>query len=104
MGASRSLQTRTGSWTISLQSMVAKNKELRHSQWLAAANWARRNTPEDAVFALKDAGLFSYFSDRTVMNLDGKASGHNYIQALQAGKVIERFTALGHQKERNPLR
>jgi len=58
-----------------------------HAGWLAAAEWARTATPPDAVFALKDAGLFGYFSQRRVVNLDGKANGRSYRDHLRQGLV-----------------
>jgi hypothetical protein len=35
------------------------------------AAWIRENTPEDARFATWSSGLIGYYSDRTVINLDG---------------------------------
>lgn len=59
----------------------------RHRQWLAAAEWARHHTPSDAVFAIKDAGLFGYFADRHVVNLDGKANSYEYKKCLEEAHV-----------------
>ncbi len=57
-------------------------KGAKHRAWLDGAEWARASTPSDAVFAIKDAGLFGYFSDRRTVNLDGKANGYAYRDAL----------------------
>ena len=35
------------------------------------------------MFAIVDAGLFGYFSDRRVINLDGKANGYGYREELE---------------------
>lgn len=62
-------------------------KAAQHRAWLDGANWARRHTPKDTIFAIKDAGLFGYFSDRRTINLDGKANGYAYRVALYDGDV-----------------
>jgi hypothetical protein len=49
----------------------------------AAALWARDNTDANAVFAMKDAGNFSYFSERRVVNLDGVVNNLEYQAALR---------------------
>lgn len=67
-----------------------ENRWARHSQWRDAAVWAREHTEPDAIFALKDAGLFAFFSDRRVVNLDGKANGLRYREYLANGEV-ERY-------------
>ncbi len=48
-----------------------------------AALWARRETPADAVFAMKDAGTFGYFSERRTVNLDGVVNDLAYQRALR---------------------
>ena len=65
-------------------------KAERHQGWLAGALWAREHTPPNAIFAIKDAGFFGYFSDRRVINLDGKANGYTYQGYVDAGDV-ERY-------------
>jgi hypothetical protein len=49
----------------------------------AAARWARENTDTDAIFAMKDAGTFGYFSERRVINLDGVVNNLEYQAALR---------------------
>jgi hypothetical protein len=49
----------------------------------AAARWARENTGTEAVFAMKDAGNFGYFSRRRVVNLDGVVNNLEYQAALK---------------------
>jgi hypothetical protein len=47
-----------------------------------AAIWVNDNLPDDAVFALKDTGLFSYYSNRKVINLDGLVNSPDYYHQL----------------------
>jgi hypothetical protein len=65
--------------------------------WLEAAGWARGNTPSGAVFAIKDAGLFRYFSGRRVVNLDGKANSAEYWRHVQSGAVGAYLSDVGVQ-------
>jgi hypothetical protein len=78
----------------------------RHSQpfklnWTVesykAALWTRRNTDENAVLAMKDAGIFGYFSERSVINLDGVVNNMKYQEVLDKRK-------LGEYLERNGVR
>jgi hypothetical protein len=48
-----------------------------------AALWARGNTEGDAVFAMNDAGNFGYFSERSVINLDGVVNNLELQAALR---------------------
>jgi hypothetical protein len=48
-----------------------------------AAVWIRENTPETAVFAMKDAGTVGYFSRRSVINLDGLVNNLELQRALR---------------------
>lgn len=54
-----------------------------------AASWARENTPEDAVFAMKDCGAFGYYSERTTINLDGMVNDFEYQEYLRRGELEE---------------
>jgi len=60
-----------------------------------AANWAKRNTPDDAVFAQKDTGTFGYFSRRRTINLDGLVNTVAYQETLRDGKLKEYFAERG---------
>lgn len=64
-----------------------ENKGRRHGAWWEAANWARSNTDENARIALVDAGLFGYFSERAVINLDGKVNGYEYRDYVERGDI-----------------
>ncbi len=57
-----------------------------------AARWARRETPAAAVFAMKDAGTFGYFSGRSTVNLDGVVNGLDLQRALR-DKALARYLA-----------
>jgi hypothetical protein len=54
-----------------------------------AALWVRRNTNVDDIFAMKDAGIFGYFSKRRVINLDGVVNNFKYQQILKDQKLNE---------------
>ncbi len=63
--------------------------------WRDAAMWARNHTPENAVFAMTDAGYFGYFSGRATVNLDGVINGFEYQAALGAGRLPEYLADCG---------
>jgi hypothetical protein len=48
-----------------------------------AAQWARSHTDPLDIFALNDAGVFSYFSGRRVINLDGLVNSFDYQEVLR---------------------
>jgi len=54
-----------------------------------AALWAGENTPADAVFAMKDAGHFGYFSGRRVVSLDGITGNIALQEILRSGRLGE---------------
>jgi hypothetical protein len=54
-----------------------------------AALWARENTPADAVFAMKDAGHFGYFSERSVVSLDGIVGDVAFQEVLRSGRLVQ---------------
>ncbi|MCP4231674.1 MAG: hypothetical protein GY771_16210 [bacterium] len=53
------------------------------------AIWAKENTPDDAVFAMKDCGVFGYYSERDTINLDGLVNDLDYQEYLRDGKLEE---------------
>ena len=59
--------------------------------------WVAANLPPDAVLAMKDSGIFSYFAERRVMNLDGVANSFEFADATCQGR-LEEF-ARGHGVE-----
>lgn len=60
-----------------------------HKGRIEAALWARDNTPVNTVFALADAGAFSYFSERPVINLDGLINSYEFQESISSGKLFE---------------
>lgn len=80
---------------ISIEIWICTDKLVRHREYYEAANWAHEHTPADAVFAMKDAGLFSYFSERHVINLDGKANSYEYLASIEKGDVRDYLRRFG---------
>ena len=54
-----------------------------------AAIWTRNHTDMQDNFAMKDAGHFSFFSGRNVINLDGLANNFEYQEVLKNKKLNE---------------
>lgn len=54
-----------------------------HAQAYRAAIWARQNTLPEDVFALSDAGVFGFFSERSVINLDGLVNNLQYQETIR---------------------
>jgi len=48
-----------------------------------AATWIKENIEEEAVLAGTDVGLIGYFSDRTVINLDGLINSYEFYEYLK---------------------
>jgi hypothetical protein len=78
-----------------LSAQVLPTKADQHRGWLEAAEWAEQNLGNHAIIAIKDAGLFGYFSGRRVVNLDGKANGYAYLDHLRSERVEEYLTRVG---------
>lgn len=49
------------------------------------ALWMAENSPPDTVFAAWNAGQLSFFSDRTVINLDGVINSVDYFERVLVG-------------------
>jgi hypothetical protein len=54
-----------------------------------AALWSRQNSDETDVFAMKDAGIFGYFCQRRVINLDGVVNTMEYQDILKERRLNE---------------
>lgn len=54
-----------------------------------AALWAKRHTPSNAVFGMTDAGIFGYYSERKVINLDGVVNNREYQNYLRRRQLKE---------------
>jgi hypothetical protein len=53
--------------------------------------WINANLPPNARIGAWNAGLLGYFSDRTVVNLDGLANDRDYLSYLESGTPIEGY-------------
>jgi hypothetical protein len=81
---------------IGLGSYVdVRTRGAHHRPWYDASMWARANLPENAVIGMTDAGLFSYFSRRRTVNLDGVINGYDYQQALRDHRLAEYLKSSG---------
>jgi hypothetical protein len=60
-----------------------------------AAVWARTNTPPEALFSMKDAGHFGYFSERRVIVLDGVVGDFAFQDVLREKRLLSWLAATG---------
>jgi hypothetical protein len=58
-----------------------------HVHAYTAALWAREKTQPSDVFAMKDTGTFGYFSERSVINLDGVVNNLAFQDVLRSGRL-----------------
>jgi len=80
---------------VAFSLMVSVRKVTREGFRTAAfdaAIWARANTPPDALFAMTDCGVFTYYSRRRCVNLDGIINSWAFQEVL-AGDRLARFFA-----------
>lgn len=56
-----------------------------------AAQWAKDNTSPDEMFAMKDAGHFSYYSNRNVISLDGLVNNFEFQEVIKDKRINEYF-------------
>ncbi len=70
-----------------LQTRVFADPDLRSIQVANrdAGEWIAANLPDDAVLASWDAGVVGYFSDRSVINLDGVVNSLEWHRATERG-------------------
>ena len=54
---------------------------------LLAARWATANLPSEAVVGVWNAGVLGYFTERTVVNLDGLINNFDLIPYLREGRI-----------------
>jgi hypothetical protein len=62
-----------------------------------AGSWVARELPPDAILGMKDSGIFTYFAERRVVNLDGVANSFDYQRALCAGELERHLHERGVQ-------
>lgn len=82
-------------FTVASLAVYARAKGDHHAPRIAAARWAKANTPENAVFAMHDAGAFAYFSQRRTINLDGVINSYAYRDRVREGTLAEYFNSVG---------
>jgi 4-amino-4-deoxy-L-arabinose transferase-like glycosyltransferase len=58
------------------------------------AGWVEQNTAEDETIGVFQGGAIGYFSNRRVVNLDGKVNG-DALAALKSGKLCEYIVDAG---------
>jgi hypothetical protein len=70
-----------------------------HGEWqlvtYEAARWVREHTDAGAIFGMTDSGVFSYFSCRRVINLDGIVNTMDFQRQIAAGRVNDYLGANG---------
>jgi len=52
-----------------------------------ASQWAKQNTNKNDIFAINDSGIFSFFSERNVINLDGLVNNYEYQDILKNNQL-----------------
>ncbi len=72
--------------TLALAQSYRRHSDLIQPHYLAVAQWARSKTPPDAVFAMTDAGIFSWFSSRKTINTDGLMNNAEFMETLRRGE------------------
>lgn len=75
--------------TVSLAVSRARHKDLLLPHYYRAARWAHEKTPREALFAMTDAGIFSWFSGRATINTDGLVNDFAYVETLRRGAFAE---------------
>ncbi len=56
-----------------------------------AAEWIKENLPKDCTIGVWDAGVVGYFSQRTVVNLDGLINGIELYEYKRDGRGVYRY-------------
>ena len=73
--------------------VIIKGKIYRPYDWTVqsyeASLWTRNNTGPDDIFAMKDSGIFGFFSERRVVNLDGVTNNIQFQKVLKEGCLDE---------------
>jgi len=88
-------------------------KEIRLDDRVAIAEWINTNTPPDAIIGAANAGIMGYYSNRTVINLDGVVNERafdarisnqlqQYIRDAQISYLADHKNSITHLCESNP--
>jgi len=57
------------------------------------ALWIRASTPENTIVGSWDAGVIGYFSERAVINLDGRVNTYGYLEIMRRKNYKSYFQA-----------
>ena len=69
--------------------LALKTPDSWHQASFDAAIFTKENLPKDSILAMKDSGVFGFFSERRVVNLDGVINGYEYQKALSENRLPE---------------
>jgi hypothetical protein len=75
-----------GAYAIVLPYMCMHRIQNGNYRFLHVVDWIAANTPPDATIGVFNSGAIGYFSDRHVVNLDGKVNPAA-LAALQSGQI-----------------
>ncbi len=59
-----------------------------HVARLGLSEWINTNLPADAKLGAWNAGILAYFTDRTLVNLDGLMNSPEYVRSIVSGGAI----------------
>jgi hypothetical protein len=72
---------------FSLRANAPLNKDNLYGVRYRAALWVAENMPSDEIYASWNAGQLGFFSDRTIINLDGLVNSAYYYSRVLHGPV-----------------
>lgn len=83
-------------WGIKIYNNYSSDLNPGQNNWsnesYKAALWTKSHTNPEDVIAMKDAGHFSFFSERNVINLDGLVNSFKYQEIIKNKKLNEYLT------------
>ncbi|MGQ9706173.1 MAG: hypothetical protein ACUVWP_04115 [bacterium] len=77
--------------TIIIFQVYFHNVKARNNFMVASCTagiWAKENTPVSTIFAIRDCGIFAFFSERRTVNLDGVVNNFKYQEYLRDGRLV----------------
>ncbi|MFA7361962.1 MAG: hypothetical protein WC139_13095 [Candidatus Kapaibacterium sp.] len=76
---------------LGIKEVYSKMQVNENNNWKVqvyrSAIWAKKNSESQSIFAMSDAGIFSYFSERRVVNLDGLVNNLDFQEVLKDGRL-----------------
>jgi len=78
-----------GAHFISLSKRLRGTSHPFNRHTYQAAQWVKAHLPRDAVLAMTDCGIFGYFAERSVVNLDGVINNYEYQEFLRTRSFAE---------------